>query len=139
MWFRWMMAAFLLNGLCSFGLRILAGMGLAAAYTSEYLVYWYLSGALSLAALFLGKLRRPTRADLAVGAGLGVFSGCGQTSIGQALAHGLPGSLVYPVTLAGGLFLVVAIGVLFFRERIGPAGILGILLGIVSIALLGAT
>jgi hypothetical protein len=35
------------------------------------------------------------------------------------------------------LFLVVAAGVLIFKERIGPAGIGGIILGIASIVLLG--
>ncbi len=60
----------------------------------------------------------------------------GQISLGSALASGLPGALVYPVSLAGGLFLVVAAGVVLFQERIGPSAIAGIVLGIFSIALL---
>lgn len=136
MWFRLMMVAFLLNGLCSFGLRILAGLGLAARYTPLYLVFWYLSGGLFMLMLFLRSARRPARSDVLVGIGLGFFSACGQSSIGLAMSRGIPGNVVYPVTLAGGLFLVVLIAILVFHERIGPAGVAGIALGIISIALL---
>ena len=136
MWFRLMMMAFLLNGLCTFGLRMLAGFGLAAHYTPLYLVFWYLSGGLFTLVLFSRAPRRPARSDVLVGAGLGVFSTCGQTSMGLALANGLPGNVVFPVALAGGLFVVVLAAVVIFRERIGPAGVAGISLGIISIALL---
>ena len=38
-------------------------------------------------------------------------------------AHpGVPDSIIYPVTLAGGLFVVVGGGVLLFDERLGPFG-----------------
>jgi drug/metabolite transporter (DMT)-like permease len=136
MWFRLMMMAFVLNGLCPFGLRILSGFGLAARYTPLYLVFWYLSGGLFMLILFLPKARRPARSDIVVGMGLGFFSTCGQSCMGLALSRGIPGNVVYPVTLAGGLFLVVLIAILVFRERIGPAGVAGIALGIISIALL---
>jgi len=136
MWFRLMMMAFLVNGLCPFGLRILAGLGLAEHYTPLYLVFWYLSGGLFILVLFARNPSRPSRSDVLVGAGLGFFSTCGQTSMGLALANGLPGNVVFPVALAGGLFVVVLTAVLIFRERIGPAGIAGISLGIISIALL---
>jgi multidrug transporter EmrE-like cation transporter len=136
MWFRLMMISFVLNGICTFGLRILAALKLADRYTSIYLVFWYLSGALFMLLVFARTPRRPTRADVFVGVGLGTFSAIGQNSMGLALANGLPGNVVFPVTLAGGLFLVVATAIAFFKERIGPAGIIGIALGIVSIALL---
>lgn len=136
MWFRLMLIAFLFNGLCPFGLRILASLGLAVHYTPLYLVFWYLSGGLFILVLFSRDRRRPTRPDMLVGAGLGIFSVCGQTSMGLALANGLPGSIVFPVALAGGLFVVVLTAVLVFKERIGPAGVAGISLGIISIALL---
>jgi multidrug transporter EmrE-like cation transporter len=136
MWFRLMMLAFFFNGLCPFGLRILAGRGLAEGYTALYLVFWYLAGGSFVLPFFLRSARRPRRSDLLVGAGLGFFSTCGQNSMGLALAHGLPGNVVFPVTLAGGLFLVVLAAIFIFRERVGPAGIAGIALGIISIALL---
>jgi multidrug transporter EmrE-like cation transporter len=136
MWFRWMMVAFLLNGTCTFGLRILAAMGLAERYTSSYLVFWYFAGCLFLLVLYWRGKERPRVADLATGVGLGLCSACGQTALGRALAQGLPGNVVFPVALGGGLFIVAAAGVLIFKERIGPAGLVGILLGIVSILLL---
>ena len=131
-----MMIAFLFNGLCTFGIRILAGLGLAAKYTSSYLVFWYLAGALFLLVLYLRSGERPKRVDVMVGLGLGLFSAAGQTALGLALAQGLPGNVVFPVVLAGGLFIVVAAGVVIFKERIGTAGIAGIVLGVLSIVLL---
>jgi multidrug transporter EmrE-like cation transporter len=136
MWFRLMMVAFLFNGLCTFGIRILAAMGLAAKYTTSYLAFWYLAGTLFLAIQYGRTGERPKRSDLAVGSALGLCSAGGQTALGLALARGLPGSIVFPVVLAGGLFIVVASGVLIFGEKIGNAGRLGILLGIISIVLL---
>jgi drug/metabolite transporter (DMT)-like permease len=136
MWFRWMMIAFLFNGLCTFGIRILAGMGLAQNYTSAYLVFWYAAGAIFLLVPYLRARLRPNRPDILIGFGLGLCSWGGQTAIGLALGKGLPGSIVFPVVLAGGLFIVVASGVLIFKERIGPAGLGGVLLGVISIVLL---
>lgn len=112
------------------------GLGLAAHYTPLYLFFWYLSGGLFMLLLFSRAPHQPARSDILVGAGLGIFSTCGQTSMGLALASGLPGSVVFPVALAGGLFVVVLTAVVIFKERIGPAGVIGISLGIISIALL---
>ena len=136
MWFRLMMLAFVFNGLCSFGLRILTDMGLAKEHTLNYLFFWYLGGAVAMTLAVVGMRVRISQVDMIIGSALGLLSGLGQSFIGMALSTGLPGNVVYPVTLAGGLFIVVAIGVTFFRERVGWAGIAGILLGIISIALL---
>ena len=131
-----MAAAFICNGVCNFGLRILAGRGLGERYTSVYLAIWYLAGSLLLFALYLPRQKRTRWVDVAVGAALGLASVMGQTSVGLALSRGLAGSIVYPITMAGGLFIVVVAGVVLFDERIGPCGIAGIALGITSIVLL---
>lgn len=136
MWFRLMMLAFVFNGLCSFGLRILTAMGLSATYTTHYLVFWYLSGFACMLVLALRAKQQLSMRDVAVGAGLGIFSAAAQTGLGLALSEGLPGNMVYPVTHAGGLFIVVAVGVLVFKEHVGKAGLCGIALGLLSIALL---
>jgi multidrug transporter EmrE-like cation transporter len=142
MWFRWMMTAFFFNGICTFGMRILAGRGLASTYTSTYLFLWYSAGALLLAFMHISNrlyLRNPLatkRVDLAVGIALGTASVTGQTFLGMALGGGLPGSVVYPIALAGGLFIVVGAGFFLFKERVGPYGVAGIALGLVSIILL---
>lgn len=131
-----MIIAFVLNGLSPFGLRILADQGLASQHTKGYLIFWYLSGLCFVLVLFLRAARRPTVKEMIVGAVLGFFSVCGQTFLGLALSRGLVGNVVYPVTLAGGLLIVVLSGVLVFKEQIGKAGIAGIALGIFSLALL---
>lgn len=136
MWLRLMLIAFLLNGLSPFGLRILADLGLASTETSSYLIFWYLSAVAFILTIYLRAPKRPAAGEIYVGAVLGFFSVCGQTALGLALSRGLDGNVVYPVTLAGGLLIVVLAGVFVFQERIGKAGIAGILLGILSLALL---
>ena len=136
MWFRLMLIAFLFNGVSSFGLRILTDMGLARDHTLQYLMFWYAGGAIVIFLTTVRSLGKISRSDLGIGAALGFLSGPGQNFMGMALATGLPGNVVFPVALAGGLFIVVAIGVTVFGERVGPAGIAGIALGIASIALL---
>lgn len=135
-WFRWMMAAFVVNGLCTFGLRMLAADGLATAYTPVYLVFWYLSGSVFTLLLALRQRIGPKRADVLIGGGLGACSAAGQTCLGLALGAGIPGSLAYPIALAGGLFLVVLAGVTVFKEKISLLSAVGIGLGVLSIFLL---
>lgn len=59
MWYRMMAIAFLANGLCAFGARVLQDLGLAETHSFLYLAFWYLAGlAVSLLA-FLGQSDRP--------------------------------------------------------------------------------
>lgn len=131
-----MLLAFVLNGACAFGLRILKADGYAGTLTSNYLFFWYLGGAVALGLLALAKRGAIGRNDLAVGAGLGLCSFCGQTCISRTLEAGVSGSVAYPVVLGGGLFIVVLTGVTVFRERVGPVGWVGIGLGLTAVALL---
>ena len=89
------MVAFVFNGLCTFGVRILAALGLASKYTSSYLTFWYLSGALLLLIVYVRSSEKAKPVDWAIGGGLGLCSLCGQTFIGLALATGLPGHVVF--------------------------------------------
>jgi multidrug transporter EmrE-like cation transporter len=136
MWFKLMIIAFFLNGLSPFGLRILADLGLGTQYTRGYLVFWYLSGLCFVLVLYLRAIGKLTLKEMLVGAALGFFSICGQTFLGLTLSGGLAGNVAYPVTLAGGLLIVVLSGIFVFKERIGKIGIAGITLGIISLALL---
>jgi hypothetical protein len=136
MWFRLIMLAFVFNGMCAFGLRILTAKGLAKEYTLTYLFFWYLAGGAAILLAAISSRARVSMPDLLIGSVLGLLSAMGQSFIGKALSTGLPGNVVFPVALAGGLFIVVVIGVTIFRERVGWAGVTGILLGIVSIGLL---
>jgi hypothetical protein len=136
MWLRAILLAFLLNGLSPFGLRILAGMGLGQQYTHVYLFYWYLSGfALLIVARLRWRERIPTEAFL-IGTGMAVCSIGGQVSIGLALAHGAPGNAVYPLAMGASICIVAAGGMFFFKERVGPYGKAGTVLGLLAAILM---
>lgn len=136
-WLRLMLIAFVANGLGPFGLKILSERNLAE-YQPRYLVYWYLGGAVFGALAFLRESRTVERREVALGAVMGVCSLCGQSFTGLALATGLPGHVVFPLTTGGSLFLVAAAGVFLFKEKVGGYGIAGIVLGIVSLIMLSA-
>src|SRR5438046_4838368 len=55
----------------------------------------------SHAGAFFARPRPAPPLDMLVGAGLGLFSPCGQTSLGLALSEGIPGNVVLPVARAG--------------------------------------
>jgi len=136
-WIVAMLAAFLLNGTCPFGLRILAGWGLADQYTAIYLVYWYLAGFLFGLVGLISARHRLTTANLLIGLVMAVASVGGQFFMGAALSHGVPGSVVYMLGMGASLCIVVLGGVLFFGERVGPYAKWGIATGLLSAVLLG--
>ena len=136
MWFRLMLLAFAFNGLGDFGLRVLNESGPGAAYTPHYLVGWYAAGLAGALALAWRDGGRPTAGDLGVGCGLGLCSLAGQTALGLALGSGVDGSTAYPIAKTGSVFLVAAIGLAAFRERVGPTGLAGIALGLAAVILL---
>jgi multidrug transporter EmrE-like cation transporter len=134
-WLRLMAISFVANGLGPFGLKILNGMGLSAQQSS-YLFWWYAGGFL-FAGVALAKGWAHLRAkELIVGVGMGLCSLGGQAFTGMALAQGIPGHIAFPVTTGGSLFFVAAAGIVIFKERVGPYGLLGICLGICSLILL---
>jgi|SRR5579862_1470787 multidrug transporter EmrE-like cation transporter len=136
MWFRLILVAFITNGLGAFGLRILAGMGFADRYKFHYLVGLYLGGAAVAGLAYFLHNRRPMRRELAVTAGMAACSILGQIGMMMALQRGLPGFVVFPVCVGGGMLLVLGTAVVFFRERLSAAGYLGIAIGFVSLILL---
>jgi drug/metabolite transporter (DMT)-like permease len=138
-WITAMLCAFLLNGICPFGLRVLAGRGLAQQYTPVYLVYWYLAGfAFGLLGLIKAR-RRLSLANLIIGLIMAVASVGGQFFMGLALSNGVPGSVVYMLGMGASMCVVVLGGVLFFHERVGTYAKLGIVVGLVAAVLLGVT
>ncbi|MGI8961430.1 MAG: EamA family transporter [Bryobacteraceae bacterium] len=138
-WITAMLCAFLLNGICPFGLRVLAGRGLAQHYTAVYLFYWYLAGfAFGLIGLIKGR-QRLSLANLIIGLIMALASVGGQFFMGLGLSNGVPGSIVYMLGMGASMCIVVLGGVLFFRERVRTYAKLGIVIGLVAAALLGAT
>ncbi|MCX6377681.1 MAG: hypothetical protein NTU88_16900, partial [Armatimonadetes bacterium] len=74
-------------------------------------------------------------ASIWVGVLAGLSSAIGMAA-SIAVADMLPGYIVFPVIQGGTLLLVVLIGLIVFRERIGGYGIAGIIAGIGAIVLL---
>jgi drug/metabolite transporter (DMT)-like permease len=136
-WIVAMLAAFLLNGTCPFGLRVLAGGGLADQYTAVYLVYWYLAGFVFGLVGLISSRHRLTVANLLIGLVMALASVGGQFFMGAALSHGVPGSVVYMLGMGASLCIVVLGGVLFFGERVGTYAKWGIATGLLSAVLLG--
>lgn len=138
-WITAMLGAFVLNGICPFGLRILAGRGMARHYTAVYLFYWYLAG-LAIGLVWLMRTRKPlSPAGLLIGFGMALASTGGQLFMGLSMAWGAPGNVVYMLGMGASMCVVVSGGVLFFRERIGGYASLGIGTGLLAAMLLGAT
>jgi drug/metabolite transporter (DMT)-like permease len=136
-WLQLMLVAFAANGLGPFGLKVLSERGLADLFQSQYLLYWYLGGALFAVVAFAGgKTGFLHSREVVLGALMGICSVGGQAFTGLALSHQAPGHIVFPITTGGSLFLVAAAGILFFHERIGKYGIAGIALGIASLIML---
>ena len=134
-WGRLMLVAFFANGLGPFGLKVLAARGLAG-YQSQYLFYWYLGGVVfAAAALWLARSGVNGR-EILLGAAMGGCSFAGQSFTALALAKGLPGHIAFPLTTGGSLFVVAIAGIVFFRERIGPYGLCGVVLGIAALVML---
>lgn len=136
-WITAMLCAFLLNGVCPFGLRILAGRGLAQQYTAVYLVYWYFAGfAFGLLGLIKAR-QRISAINLMIGLLMSVASVGGQFFMGLALARGVPGNVVYMLGMGASLCVVVLGGVLFLGEKIGFYAKFGIAVGLIAAVLLG--
>lgn len=134
-WLRLMLIAFVTNGLGPFGLKVMNEQGYSS-FQSQYLVYWYLGGAIFGVAAFLGGQREVRAREVALGAVMGLCSLGGQTFTGMSLASGLPGHVVFPITTGGSLFLVAASGIFIFKERVGRYGAAGITLGILALIML---
>lgn len=131
-----MLVAFVANGLGAFGLRILAGMGVAGKYNLQYLCALYGGGALLACVAFLIHNRRPERRELVVTAGMALASIFGQLGMMMALEKGLPGFVVFPVCIGGGMLLVLLAATVFFGERLSTYGYLGVVIGFASLILL---
>jgi hypothetical protein len=136
-WIGAMLTTFVLSGIASFGLRVLAGWGLAAQYTAVYLVYWYLAGFMVALIGFVFTRNRLTTPNVLIALVMAVASVGGQFFIGVALSRGVPGSVVYMLATGASLCVVVLGGVVFFREPVGSYAKWGLATGLLSAVLLG--
>lgn len=137
MWLLLMLLAFFFNGSGVFGLRVLAGMGLTETHINQYLLYFYMGGAVFMTMFLVPKKVWPNRKEIAVGSLMALCSISGTASLAHALgSFKIPGNIAFPIANGGSLFVVATAGVLLFRERLGIYGVLGCILGTLAIILL---
>lgn len=136
MYQRYMALAFITNGMGAYGLRVLAGAGIGG-FETQYLVVWYLAGlVLALAVSARSRMGKPSAKELGIGVLMAFCSVLGQTGMALAMSGGIPGYVVFPVAVGGGLIFVVMVGVFVFHERLSPLLSIGIASGLASLILL---
>jgi len=138
-WLLLMLIILLVNGMSAFGLRVLAAWGLPPNSKFPYLTVWYAAG---FACIGIPMLLRGIRGGLkeagwgALIAGLSIG---GQVAMANALNSGLPGNIVFSVTIGGSLLLVVIAGRLFFAEKMHPLCWTGVAIGVLAVVLLSVS
>jgi drug/metabolite transporter (DMT)-like permease len=135
-WFQLMLLACVSNGIGAFGLKVLAEMGFTEHYETQYLFFWYLGWLVFSGVVLIRRPLLPYRREVLIGAGMGLCSMCGQFFVGLALSHDVAGHVVFSVSTGGTLFVVALAGVLAFREKVGPYGLAGLVIGFLSIVIL---
>jgi multidrug transporter EmrE-like cation transporter len=88
------------------------------------------------AIVFLAKYSNPLKNEILMGAGMGLCSVLGQLGMVMALSSNVPGYLVFPVAIGGNLFIVVAGGLILFKERLRSYGVVGLVLGAAALVTL---
>ncbi len=136
LWLQLMFVAFMTNGLGSFGLKILAEKHLSGQYQYQYLVFWYVASSVIAGFVFLTGHSKPRKSEVLMGAGMGLCSVLGQLGMVLAMSSQVPGYLVFPLAIGGNLFIVVAGGLILFKERVRSYGYLGLGLGVTALVIL---
>jgi drug/metabolite transporter (DMT)-like permease len=134
-----MLVACITNGLGAFGLKVLAERKLTDRYEVQYLVIWYLGWLLLGVALAFRHPFRPFKREILIAASMGFCSMAGQFFTGLGLSREVAGNVAFSIGTGGTLFVVALAGVLVFKEKVGPYGLAGLILGILSIAALSVT
>jgi multidrug transporter EmrE-like cation transporter len=132
-WLPLMIVTFIGQGLASSSQKVLVEAGVAD-YVWQFLIVFYWSGFFVILTLSLLREAWPNRREIVTAlimAGCSVIGNCAMT---MALKT-VKGSVAYPAS-NGSLIMVVMAGVLFFREKIHPIGIAGIICGIGAILIL---
>jgi drug/metabolite transporter (DMT)-like permease len=124
------------NGMSAFGLKVIVAWGLSKTVTFPYLTVWYAAGFLCVGALLLFARTKARWQDLGWGAVIAALSIGGQVAMGMALDSGVPGNIVFPVTMGGSLLVVVLAGRWIFGERMSSLSTSGVLLGSLAVVIL---
>ena len=135
-WFQLMLLAFVTNGLGAFGLKVLAERNLTDRYEFQYLLIWYLGWLLFGIVILISRPFKPHTREILISAAMGACSLAGQFFTGLALARDVAGHVAFSISTGGTLFIVALAGIVLFREKVGPYGLAGLVLGILSIIVL---
>jgi drug/metabolite transporter (DMT)-like permease len=130
-WLSLIMLAFFANGLAASSQKVLVERG-AGDFAWQFYVVLYAVGAIVVAVANAVNTGRPNGREAFISAAMAVASVAGNICIVKALGLAVPGTIAYPVANGGSLFLVVLAGIVAFRERVSPAGIAGIAVGIAA-------
>jgi drug/metabolite transporter (DMT)-like permease len=125
---------FLANGLCNVGLKVASGLPGRGAVPLALLCA-YLVSMLPAAPAALGEKRKFRFINLWVGALGGMGTCIGSAAVARAVAY-IPGHIVFPITGGGTLLLISLAARIFFKEKIGPYGVAGMIAGGLAITLL---
>jgi drug/metabolite transporter (DMT)-like permease len=134
-WLPLMMLSFVGQGLAASSQKVLVEAK-AGDYVWQFYIILYWSGFIVMTLLTLLRGAWPNRRELATGLVMAVCSVVGNVSITMAMEKKVQGVIAYPVSNGGSLSIVVLAGVLFFREKIHPVGIAGIICGVTAILIL---
>lgn len=135
-WLPLMTLAFLGQGLASSSQKVLVEAKVAD-YVWQFLIVLYWSGFITIFLLSVMREAWPNRREIGTALVMALCSVAGNAAMTDAMKT-VKGSIAYPVNNAN-LVMVVLAGVLFFRERIHPVGIAGIVFGISAIFVLVLT
>jgi len=138
-WFVLMLVILLTNGMSSFGLKVLQAWGLPSSSKYVYLTIWYAAGFACIGAPMLGKGLKLGLKEIRWGAILAALSIGGQLAMASALQQGLPGNVVFPVTLGGSILIVALASRVLFAEKMHPLSWAGMAVGCVAVVLLSVS
>jgi multidrug transporter EmrE-like cation transporter len=136
MWIVLMLIILLTNGMSSYGLKVISAWGLPGETKYPYLAIWYGAGFVLIGVPLLMRRFRLKWQESLWGSAVALLSIGGQVAMGGALGQGLPGSVVFPVTIGGSMLVVAVAGRFLFKEKLHPLSWSGVTIGFVAIVLL---
>jgi multidrug transporter EmrE-like cation transporter len=139
MWLLLMLIILLTNGMSAFGLKVLSVWGLPPNIKFPYLTIWYAAGLCCIAIPMLVRKQRGGLKEAGWGALIALLSIGGQLAMANALDSGVPGNVVFPVTIGGSILVVAIAGQLFFGEKMSAFSWTGVAIGLLSVVLLSVS
>jgi drug/metabolite transporter (DMT)-like permease len=133
-WGAWVLAGWVFSGV-SMGCPFLASQYAPAAPLAFLVAMYVVSGLILLGVLLVQRAARPQGFEILAGLGTGTMV-TGSVALTIWVLTRMSPVVVFPVTVAGPIVLMMLIGAAAFKERIGWTGWLAAGFGIAGIALL---